>query len=174
MPTRPSWALSAPQTVELVRSRPPEYCRRGSRGVRRIGVWNRSRGDSAIRGAWSAVVADTVSSFDAVPGSHSPMLSVLAHYPPDCAPRAWTKAASGFSGAEVYRLETARGTLALRRWPAEHPSPERLWWIHTVLTQAVANGFDRLPLPIRPASSTGREKSQTSWPSGVTASRSAE
>ena len=82
------------------------------------------------------------------------MLSILAHYPPDCAPRAWTKAASGFSGAEVYRLETARGTLALRRWPAEHPSPERLSWIHTVLTQAVANGFDRLPLPIRTGSST--------------------
>ena len=83
-----------------------------------------------------------------MPGSYSPLLSVLAHYPPDCAPRAWTKATSGFSGAEVYRLETPRGTLALRRWPAEHPSPERLTWIHTVLTQAVANGFDRLPLPI--------------------------
>ena len=83
--------------------------------------------------------------------SNTDMLSVLAHYPPDCAPRAWTKATSGFSGAEVYRLETARGTLALRRWPAEHPSPERLTWIHSVLTQAVANGFDRLPLPIRAA-----------------------
>jgi len=79
---------------------------------------------------------------------HRPPPALFAHYPPDCAPRAWTKAASGFSGAEVYRLETARGTLALRRWPAEHPSPDRLTWIHSVLTQAVANGFDRLPLPL--------------------------
>ncbi len=90
------------------------------------------------------------------------MLSVLAHYPPDCAPRAWTKAASGFSGAEVYRLETARGTLALRRWPAEHPSPKRLSWIHSVLTQAVANGFDRLPLPIRTLNPATIERA--AWP----------
>ncbi len=96
------------------------------------------------------------------------MLSVLAHYPPDCAPRAWTKTASGFSGAEVYRLETARGTLALRRWPAEHPSPERLSWIHTVLTQAVANGFDRLPLPIRTLSSATTESAAWQASSGDT------
>ncbi|MBX9787991.1 MAG: phosphotransferase [Pirellulales bacterium] len=81
--------------------------------------------------------------------SNSQIIAVLRHYPSDCAPGAWTKAASGFSGAEVYRLETPRGPLALRRWPAEHPSPERLTWIHSVLTHAVANGFDRLPLPIR-------------------------
>ena len=75
--------------------------------------------------------------------------AVVAHYPANCAPLTWRMATSGFSGARVYRLETARGSFALRRWPAEHPAPQRLTWIHSVLTHAVANGFDRLPLPIR-------------------------
>ena len=56
--------------------------------------------------------------------------------------------AGGLSGAQFWRVESPRGTLCLRQWPAEHPSPERLAFIHAVLAFASLNGFDRLPVPI--------------------------
>ncbi len=59
--------------------------------------------------------------------------------------------AGGFSGARFWRIETAQGRLCLRRWPAEHPTPDRLRFIHAVLQHAVANRFDRLPVPVRTA-----------------------
>lgn len=62
MPARSAPAARASQTVELVRSRRPVYCPTPEPGTgRRKGVWNRSRCDSAIGVAWSAVVPDTVS-----------------------------------------------------------------------------------------------------------------
>jgi homoserine kinase type II len=76
--------------------------------------------------------------------------TVLARFPADCRPRACSSlgAAGGFSGAAIWKLETPRGTLALRRWPAEHPTPERLAWIHAVTTFAARNGFGLLPQPV--------------------------
>jgi Ser/Thr protein kinase RdoA (MazF antagonist) len=39
--------------------------------------------------------------------------------------------------------------LALRRWPTEHPSPERLRFIHSVLEHAGRHGITILPIPIK-------------------------
>jgi Ser/Thr protein kinase RdoA (MazF antagonist) len=60
--------------------------------------------------------------------------------------------AGGLSGAQFCRLESPRGTFVLRRWPTEHPSPERLLFIHEVLFHAAAGGVTFLALPIRTAS----------------------
>lgn len=56
--------------------------------------------------------------------------------------------AGGFSGARLWRLTTSTGQLCLRRWPPEHPTPERLTWIHSVLRAAAANGFPKVPVPL--------------------------
>lgn len=56
--------------------------------------------------------------------------------------------AGGFSGARLWRLTTSTGQLCLRGWPTEHPTPERLTWIHSVLRAAAANGFPRVPVPL--------------------------
>lgn len=60
-------------------------------------------------------------------------------------------AAGGMSGAQFWRTESSSGTLALRRWPREHPSAERLRFIHDVLFHAAAQGISFLALPIRTA-----------------------
>jgi Ser/Thr protein kinase RdoA (MazF antagonist) len=60
-------------------------------------------------------------------------------------------AAGGMSGAQFWRIESASGTLVLRRWPSEHPSAERLRFIHDVLFLAVSNGISFLPASIRTA-----------------------
>jgi homoserine kinase type II len=56
--------------------------------------------------------------------------------------------AGGLSGARFWRVESPQGPLCLRQWPAEHPTRERLAFIHVVLDFASRNGFDRLPVPI--------------------------
>ncbi|HJQ81210.1 MAG TPA: phosphotransferase [Lacipirellulaceae bacterium] len=86
---------------------------------------------------------------------------VLNHYPPDCQP-AQVEAlgsAGGMSGAQFWRI-TVRGSpeptqrmLCLRRWPIEHPSPQRLAFIHAVLQHAAGGGISFIPVPI--ASHTG-------------------
>jgi Ser/Thr protein kinase RdoA (MazF antagonist) len=53
------------------------------------------------------------------------------------------------SGAQFWRLDTPGGELALRRWPTEHPSPERLRFIHSVLEHAGCHGIVILPIPIK-------------------------
>jgi Ser/Thr protein kinase RdoA (MazF antagonist) len=60
-------------------------------------------------------------------------------------------AAGGMSGAQFWRIESPQGTLVLRRWPGEHPSPERLRFIHRVLFHATERGVSILPTPIRTA-----------------------
>jgi homoserine kinase type II len=52
------------------------------------------------------------------------------------------------SGAQFWRLATLRGTLVLRRWPAEFPPPDRLQFIHAVIRHAAARGCDFLPVPV--------------------------
>ena len=75
---------------------------------------------------------------------------ILHQYPPDCHPSRVQPlgSAGGMSGAQFWRITTPRGELALRRWPPEHPSPERLRFIHTVLAHAAQNGVMFLPVPI--------------------------
>jgi Ser/Thr protein kinase RdoA (MazF antagonist) len=56
--------------------------------------------------------------------------------------------AGGFSGACFWRLETAAGPLCLRAWPPEHPSFERLRWIHGLLAHVWRQGFREVPVPL--------------------------
>jgi Ser/Thr protein kinase RdoA (MazF antagonist) len=53
------------------------------------------------------------------------------------------------SGAQFWRMETPGGVFIMRRWPAEHPTPERLRFIHAVLFHAAERGITYLPVPIR-------------------------
>jgi Ser/Thr protein kinase RdoA (MazF antagonist) len=59
------------------------------------------------------------------------------------------------SGAQFWRITAVRGasdqgprTLCLRRWPPEHPSPDRLTSIYAVLLHATERGITFLPVPI--------------------------
>lgn len=79
--------------------------------------------------------------------------SLAGHTPQvDCMPQL------GFSGAQLWRISVAEPTntpptqstiYVLRRWPAGHPSPERLALVHEVLRAVHARGFDIVPLPQR-------------------------
>lgn len=75
---------------------------------------------------------------------------VLIGYPSDCQPTSVEslRNAGGFSGAMLWKLQTARGELCLRRWPPQHPDAARLRWIHWVLHRANSKGCDFVPLPI--------------------------
>lgn len=57
-------------------------------------------------------------------------------------------AARGMSGAQFWRVESPAGTHVLRRWPSEHPTPERLRFIHGVLFHAAEHGISFLATPI--------------------------
>ena len=57
--------------------------------------------------------------------------------------------AGGMSGAQFWRVVAPCGALVLRRWPTEHPTPERLRFIHAVLDHAVQNGITFVPQPLR-------------------------
>ncbi|MEX0643158.1 MAG: aminoglycoside phosphotransferase family protein [Pirellulales bacterium] len=80
--------------------------------------------------------------------------SILRFYPLECRPSQIDPlgSAGGMSGAEFWRITAPRGTLALRRWPLEHPTPERLRFIHAVLRHAAQRDIAFLPLPIRATS----------------------
>ena len=56
-------------------------------------------------------------------------------------------AAGGMSGALFWRVTSPRGVFALRRWPAEHPTAERLRFIHAVVRYAVAQNCALLSMP---------------------------
>ena len=75
---------------------------------------------------------------------------VLKAYPSIYQPRhvEHIGSAGGFSGAMFWRWQTELGELCLKRWPAEHPSAERLEFIHSVLRHVVKQGFGCVPLPL--------------------------
>jgi homoserine kinase type II len=75
---------------------------------------------------------------------------ILQLYPPNCRPTRIEPLgnAGGMSGAQFWRLATLCGESALRRWPTEHPTPERLQFIHTVLAHAASRGITALSIPI--------------------------
>ncbi len=81
--------------------------------------------------------------------------------------------AGGFSGARLWQIETAGGPLCLRRWPSEHPSRERLAWLHAVLRHVGNNGFSQLPVPRQTStgesfvSATGHFWELTDWLPGT-------
>ena len=57
--------------------------------------------------------------------------------------------AGGFSGAEFWRVDSGAECWCIRKWPREHPTEERLRFIHAVLQHAWQAGFTRLPLPLQ-------------------------
>jgi Ser/Thr protein kinase RdoA (MazF antagonist) len=75
--------------------------------------------------------------------------AVLAEYTPEYRPTDITPlgSAGGMSGAQFWRITARCGSFALRRWPPEHPSPERLTFIHAVLRHAASRGCSFLPVP---------------------------
>lgn len=87
------------------------------------------------------------------PTSDADCHHVLRQYPRPCQPEriVYLAGAGGFSGACFWRLTTALGQLCLRRWPKEHPSRERLLFIHDVLQHVHRAGFRAVPRPIRTA-----------------------
>lgn len=56
--------------------------------------------------------------------------------------------AGGFSGSLLWRIEREAGDLCLRRWPREHPTQERLRFIHGVLKHFGQSGLNCIPVPI--------------------------
>jgi homoserine kinase type II len=77
-------------------------------------------------------------------------LAVLDAYPGDLRPTRVDAlgSAGGFSGAMFWQVRTPSGLLCLRRWPADHPSAERLEFIQAVLWHVVREGFELVPLPL--------------------------
>lgn len=75
---------------------------------------------------------------------------ILALYPAECTPSTIESlgSAGGFSGAQFWRLSTAAGTLCLRRWPREHPSEDRLVWIHAVIRHVHSEGCPLVSVPL--------------------------
>ncbi len=75
---------------------------------------------------------------------------LLRLYPDDCLPHDCEplSPADSFSGAALWRLQTPRGLLCLRRWPAEHPTPKRLEFVQAVLWHVDQEGFQQIPLPL--------------------------
>lgn len=82
-----------------------------------------------------------------------------AHYPPDCWPQNIEPlgSAGGFSGARLWRLQSPRGSLLLRRWPADSVTAERLEWIHDVLGHVSRNAH----IDGRPAADTSFRPTST-------------
>jgi homoserine kinase type II len=56
--------------------------------------------------------------------------------------------AGGFSGSRLWKIEREAGPLCLRRWPAEHPTAERLLFIHGVLAHLGKSGIACIPVPL--------------------------
>lgn len=80
---------------------------------------------------------------------HDDPTPVLAAYGVFCPPAEVRPmgAAGGFSGARFWRVLDPSAPLCLRRWPAEHPPPQRLRFIHAVLRHAAQAGFPLVPVP---------------------------
>ncbi|MCI0334293.1 MAG: phosphotransferase [Planctomycetes bacterium] len=75
---------------------------------------------------------------------------LLQRYPRDCRPTLieLLGSAGGMSGAQFWRITAPRGTLILRRWPAEHPTSDHLHFIHAVVNHAAQRGITFLSAPI--------------------------
>lgn len=54
--------------------------------------------------------------------------------------------AGGFSGANIWRIDSADRKFCLRRWPAGVDA-DRVAWIHGILFTATDRGFDKLSVP---------------------------
>jgi Ser/Thr protein kinase RdoA (MazF antagonist) len=75
---------------------------------------------------------------------------IVRLFPDDCQPHSMAPftSAESFSGARLWRLNSARGPLCLRRWPAEYPTQTQLEFIQATLWHVDQEGFHRIPLPL--------------------------
>ena len=75
--------------------------------------------------------------------------AVLAAYPLETSRVTPLGSAGGFSGSSFWRVDTPSQAFCLRRWSAEHPSPERLRFIHDVLRYVYQRAVTQIALPVR-------------------------
>lgn len=54
-------------------------------------------------------------------------------------------ASGGLSGASIWMCQSSYGPFALRCWPAEHPTPQRLSDIHAAMYSARSQGVEYVP-----------------------------
>jgi Ser/Thr protein kinase RdoA (MazF antagonist) len=80
------------------------------------------------------------------PLSVSTVQRVLAHYPLFCRQGTLTPLGNcgGFSGADLWRIDTLAGALCLRAWPSQETWP-RLLFRHRLMTQARQHGLRFVP-----------------------------
>lgn len=71
----------------------------------------------------------------------------------------------GFSGSSLWRVElSGEPPLCLKRWPARHPPPARLPWIHAVLRHLRSEGISFVPEPqVTLAGATICELAGSTW-----------
>lgn len=71
----------------------------------------------------------------------------------------------GFSGSALWRVTSPdEPPLCLKRWPASHPPPARLPWIHQVLIHSRQQGIDFLPKPqVTRAGQTTCDHAGSTW-----------
>jgi homoserine kinase type II len=72
---------------------------------------------------------------------------VLRRYPSALQPTALIALGNhgGFSGARLWRVESAAGSLCLRAWPPGDPTPRRLDFLHRFMTSARTAGLAFVP-----------------------------
>lgn len=76
------------------------------------------------------------------------MEPILSQYALDAELRLEPTVPQGLSGARLWRVHAGDQDLCLRRWPPEHPSPERLTQIHAVLQQVQRQAGPPIPVPL--------------------------
>ena len=74
---------------------------------------------------------------------------VLECYPPPfCRATCTAHGEPGFSGALVFRVDSAAGPYALRGWPIDSLPPARIQVLHELVSHAHRHGVTQLPVPI--------------------------
>jgi homoserine kinase type II len=106
-----------------------------------------------------AAVAPVVCPDLASPVLDAALQQVLEHYPGEWrgARLEFLQSAGGFSGALFWKITLGDRAYCLRRWPPEHPAPQRLAFIHAVLQHVRQQGF-RLAISPLPQEVTGNRR----------------
>ena len=70
----------------------------------------------------------------------------------------------GFSGACLWQVKELAGDFCLRAWPPGDPSPERLAWIHGLMSKARSAGLSFVPAVLAtPQGATWVEQAGRQW-----------
>ena len=73
---------------------------------------------------------------------------ILRRFPAAGEVRSIEPVGGGFSGAEIYRVETSEGPFALRGWPPDSLPPARIRGLHRVLASVFARGVSIVAVPL--------------------------